>query len=356
MTAVEASAQVPNWRKGWTPAWIAAFTVAAAVILALLVVLIWRDWRADGGSGERPDVSEQLARNAELERQIAALHADPLPACPSIAAEGSLPSAPSGSARGGAPGSSATVRALASSRSASPAAQEESDVPRAEEPTLSTRELVALLNEATAMVLSEDGSASGFFIAPDLLVTNRHAVEQSEGVVYVTSKSLGRVHPGRVVAASPPGTQGTADFALVRVDGGPGRRTLSFSAAVEPLMPVVAAGYPGLTIVHDAGFRALLGGDITAAPELVLNRGEIQALQRSPQGLAVIAHSGRILQGNSGGPLVDGCGRLVGINTYIAVDASQAGQVSYAISAEELARFAAAHGASIALAQSGCGG
>ena len=120
-------------------------------------------------------------------------------------------------------------------------------------------------------------------------------------------------------------------------------------------MPVVAAGYPGLTIVHDAGFRALLGGDITAAPELVLNRGEVQALQRSPQGLAVIAHSGRILQGNSGGPLVDGCGRLVGINTYIAVDAAQAGQVSYAISAEELARFAAAHDAPIAAAQSRCG-
>ena len=35
---------------------------------------------------------------------------------------------------------------------------------------------------------------------------------------------------------------------------------------LEQLMPVIAAGYPGLTIVHDADFRALLAGDITAAP------------------------------------------------------------------------------------------
>jgi S1-C subfamily serine protease len=139
------------------------------------------------------------------------------------------------------------------------------------------------------------------------------------------------------------------------VEGAPARRGLAFSTQIEPLLPVVAAGYPGLTIVHDAGFRALLSGDITAAPELVLNRGEIQALQRSPQGLRVIAHSGRLLHGNSGGPLIDGCGRVIGINTYIAVDAEHAGHVSYAIAAEELVPFLAAHGASGARDEASCG-
>jgi S1-C subfamily serine protease len=347
MAAAETSVNVPSWRKGWTPAWIAAFAAAAAAILVLLVVLIYREWRADSGSAQGPALEEQRSRNMELERQIAALQAEPLPDCSTESLS---------SAGADDPRSAAAARTPAPSASASIAPEANGDNSRAEGVALSTRELVALLNEATALVLSEDGSASGFFVAPDLLVTNRHAVEGSDGMVYVTSKSLGRVHRGRVVAASASGTQGAADFALVRVDGAPARRTLGFSAVIEPLMPVVAAGYPGLTIIHDAGFRALLGGDITAAPELVLNRGEVQALQRSPQGLTVIAHSGRILQGNSGGPLVDGCGRLVGINTYIAVDAAQAGQVSYAISAEELARFAATHGERIALAQSDCEG
>jgi serine protease Do len=206
------------------------------------------------------------------------------------------------------------------------------------------------------MVLSDDGSATGFFIAPDLLVTNRHAVDGSGGEVLVTSKSLGRVHRGAVLAASDDRGNGAADFALVRVEGAPARRSLAFSMQIEPLLPVVAAGYPGLTIVHDAGCRALLSGDITAAPELVLNRGEIQALQRSPQGLQVIAHSGRLLHGNSGGPLVDECGGVVGINTYIAVDAEHAGHVSYAIAAEELARFLGAHGGTAARVEESCGG
>ena len=88
----------------------------------------------------------------------------------------------------------------------------------------------------------------------------------------------------------------------------------------------------------------------------MLNRGEVQAVQPSPHGLKVIAHSGRILQGNSGGPLVDACGRVVGINTYAAVDPRQAGQVSYAIATEELARFLGESGVKVELGEASCGG
>jgi serine protease Do len=327
MNAEPAAAQTPEWREGWTPAWIAAFALAGAAILMLLAVLAWREWSAHGVRvGASPALQERLARNLELERELSALKSEPVEACPPGTAS-------SDSASGAAPAATAS-----------------------DGQALSNRDLVALLNDATAMVLSGEGSATGFFIAPDLLVTNRHAVEGSNGRVYVTSKSLGGVHRGLVLAASDDSGNGAADFALLRVEGAPARRSLSFSTEIEPLMPVVAAGYPGLTIVQDEGFRALLGGDTTAAPELVLNRGEIQALQRSPQGLRVIAHSGRLLHGNSGGPLVDGCGRVIGINTYIAVDAAHAGHVSYAIAAEELAGFLAAHGAPAALVRVSCGG
>lgn len=338
MSETQASAK-RNWREGWTPAWIAAFAILALLILVLLAAILWRAREPRPDLVEQRALEERLARNAELESEIAALKAEAGPICP--------------------PG---LVRGDATSQgNAAKNPQTRASVPAAEtahvaEGTLSNRELVALLNDATAMVLTEGGSASGFFIAPDLLVTNRHAVEDSGGVLYVTSKVLGRVHPARVLATSPSGREGAEDFALVQVADAPARRTLGFSAAVEPLLPVVVAGYPGLTIINDVGFRALLQGDLTAAPELVLNRGEVQAIQRSPEGLEVIAHSGRILQGNSGGPLVDACGRVVGINTYIAVDASQAGQVSYAIAARELARFVSANGARVGLAQSACGG
>jgi hypothetical protein len=35
----------------------------------------------------------------------------------------------------------------------------------------------------------------------------------------------------------------------------------------------------------------------------------------------------------SGGPIVDACGRAIGMNTYIAVDEQQSGRVSYALAA-----------------------
>jgi serine protease Do len=332
MSAAPAGSNGLNWRAGWTPAWVAAFALTGLAILVLLVVLAWREWRTSPDAVASPALQERLDRNLALEGEIAELTTERLGSCGTdAAAPAPAPAAP-------------LVAAAAPATSTLPGE------------TLSNRELVALLNEATAMVLSDGGSATGFFIAPDLLVTNRHAVDGSSRDIYVTSKSLGRVHRGVVLAISDDRGNGAADFALVRVEGAPARRKLAFSTEIEPLMPVVASGYPGLTIVHDAGFRALLGGDITAAPELVLNRGEIQALQRSPQGLRVIAHSGRLLHGNSGGPLVDGCGRVVGINTYIAVDAEHAGHVSYAIAAEELVPFLAAHGADGALAKASCGG
>jgi len=41
----------------------------------------------------------------------------------------------------------------------------------------------------------------------------------------------------------------------------------------------------------------------------------------------------------SGGPLVDACGRLVAINTFVNVDQSQAAKINYAIRTDAVARF-----------------
>jgi serine protease Do len=220
---------------------------------------------------------------------------------------------------------------------------------------LGQRALVDLLSHAVVLVLTEKSVASGFFIAPNYIVTNRHAVEDAkDGQVGITSKTLGGLHIGRVVATTPVGPKGAADYAIVRVDDVQSVAALPVSLSHDALTPIVSAGYPGLTIMNDAGFRRLVDGDASAAPELVLRRGEIQAVQQSPAGAEVLVHSGDVMEGNSGGPIVDTCGRALGMNTYIAVDEQQSGRVSYALSARSLVDFVRQAGVPLTVQGSPC--
>ncbi len=215
---------------------------------------------------------------------------------------------------------------------------------------LGTAILAARLEAATALILTEKSVATGFFIAPDLLVTNRHAVEDAkQRRVFIASRSLGNVRPGLVLRTSLPGPPGAPDFAVVRLEEGTAPATVSLTDQAPKLSAVVAAGYPGLTLQNDIGFRRLVAGDATAAPDLNLTQGVIQSLQTTPAGVPVVLHTASILQGNSGGPLIDPCGRVIGINTFIAVDTEQSGRTAYAQASPAIARFLAESGIRLAL-------
>lgn len=210
---------------------------------------------------------------------------------------------------------------------------------------LTAAELADRLEAATALVLTDGSVATGFFIGPETLITNRHAVEDAkDGTVLIVSRSLASVRPGKVVTTSVPGKEGAQDFAVVRLAAGRAPGTLPLTSQAPKLSPIVAAGYPGLTLFNDAGFRRLIDGDAKAAPDLNLTQGVVQSQTTSPQGIPVLVHTASILQGNSGGPLVDACGRVIGVNTFIAVDTEQSGRVSYAQATSALVAFLARAG------------
>ena len=62
-----------------------------------------------------------------------------------------------------------------------------------------------------------------------------------------------------------------------------------------------------------------------------------------------------INQGNSGGPLVDACGRLVAVNTYISVDQQQSSKINYAIQAKSMVSFLSTAGVTPTVDHRTCG-
>lgn len=224
---------------------------------------------------------------------------------------------------------------------------------------LGIAQLSGLLEKAAAFVIAGRGgravsTGTAFFVAPDLLVTNRHVVGQADpGMILITSESLGRIHRARLTAISPEGRPGEPDFALLRLDSASAPAVLPLASDHAKLMDVVVAGYPGLALAGDAGFMKLAAGDMTAAPDMHQNRGQVRSTQELG-GATTIIHTADVLTGYSGGPLVDLCGRVIGVNTFIKVDMTQSGKFNSAQSAIDLAAFLREHGAPPAMRTGAC--
>ncbi|HEU4630457.1 MAG TPA: trypsin-like peptidase domain-containing protein [Gemmatimonadaceae bacterium] len=165
------------------------------------------------------------------------------------------------------------------------------------------------------------GHGSGIvWTADGTIVTNAHVARSPAPTVVLAD---GRVLRARLVARDP-----RRDLAVLRIapealDGVPlPRAVIGAPRALRPGELVVALGHP-FGVAH-----ALSVGVVHAAP----GAWPPAATGASPYVCADI----RLLPGNSGGPLADARGRVVGVNSMVV------GGLGVAISADEVRRLLAA--------------
>ena len=212
---------------------------------------------------------------------------------------------------------------------------------------LSNSELLATLENATVLVLvasadpgvGVESIGSGFFVNDRQIVTNRHVVENAKpGRVFVANKALSRPVPVSVVAMTRATPQTREDFALLQVAQPSGITGIALPAATERLSAVTAAGYTASLLRGDQAFTRLLQGDGSSMPEMIVTQGIVTVIQQN-NGVPLVFHTATISGGNSGGPLTDGCGRLVGVNTFTRSDPSRPISFNGALGATSVAAF-----------------
>jgi putative serine protease PepD len=144
---------------------------------------------------------------------------------------------------------------------------------------------------------------SGFVVSSDgHLITNDHVLEGASAPPEVT------FHDGTTAPATLVGRDPESDIAILQVDrGGLEPVRLGESAAVAVGDPVFAFGSPlALTNTVTSG--------IVSAVDRAIRAGDPGEQVRY---YAAIQTDAAVNQGNSGGPLVDAAGRVIGVNSVI---------------------------------------
>lgn len=213
---------------------------------------------------------------------------------------------------------------------------------------LSRAEIAKRLQGLTVFVLTEGGFGSGIVVGPDLVLTSRHVIESAgpRGILVLQS---GQPKPlqAKLVAETASSEFNHQDFALLRLDQPVSQATLAIAPRQEPLESVYAAGFPNSVVSNDAGLISLLSGQAGQVPSPVLSSGTITTIQQNGN-VPMIVHSAEISPGSSGGPLINACGQLLGINTFIT-DGGGGAAGKFAISAQVARDFLGQHGVTVPL-------
>lgn len=170
---------------------------------------------------------------------------------------------------------------------------------------------------------AEEGSGSGWVLDQEgHIVTNYHVIAGSD-IVTVTLSESANPFPARVIGSDPQN-----DIAILKIDAPP-----------EILVPVpignsstLRVGQKIFAIGNPFGLERTLTIGIVSSLERTL-RSKTGRLMKN-----IIQIDAALNQGNSGGPLLDSDGRLVGMNTAIATLTGENTGVGFSVPANTIRR------------------
>ncbi|HZV18652.1 MAG TPA: trypsin-like peptidase domain-containing protein [Sphingobium sp.] len=192
------------------------------------------------------------------------------------------------------------------------------------------------------------GHGSGLVIAPDRVLTNAHVVElvRSEPniVIGVIPSEGTKSYGGKIIAYSPGN-----DLALLAVEGGKLPVATFLAGAPNDGDHVTAIGYPG-AVDRAQGMNL---EDIIRPMSAVRTSGTVSAGRASKQ-FDTILHTAPLAAGNSGGPLIDDCGRVVGLNSFGSLSDGSDAEYGFAVSNREIASFLRQAGVQVQRSSEAC--
>ncbi len=160
-------------------------------------------------------------------------------------------------------------------------------------------------------ILEPQASGSGVIIDEQgYIVTNNHVIENARSLEVIFAD-------GSKVSATLVGADVFSDLAIIRVEGQvPAVAELGDSAALQPGEPVIAIGSP----LGD--FKGTVTVGVVSALDRRLDLGTGVTME------GLIQTDAAINEGNSGGPLVNALGQVIGVNTAIVRGSGYGGAVA----------------------------
>ena len=205
---------------------------------------------------------------------------------------------------------------------------------------LDTEEIANKTLPSVVMLKNERGLGSGFVLDNNgLVITNRHVVSGGDKEFQITGEG-GIKTEGRVIYVDR-----KLDFALLRSNGLKGTKPLPicYSTYPSPGQSVVALGSP-------EGLAGTVTRGIVSAVRYPT--GDLEGV--APNYVTLIQTDASISPGNSGGPLVNNKGEVIGINTF-NIDYGRSQNLNFAVSMVDVLKALEVKGQSLNSTLNKCG-